>query len=493
MEKVVNSQPSLFMFLGVGLALGTSSFIAVAVQNIFPYIAGSLATSDHHAVWVLTFMVMNWAIGSTLMPWVSARKGLRGAFNLSLFSLIVSSAVCATTSNIWIMLLFRGVQGIGAGIMVPLSQTIFIRYCSPARRILMMSLWTNAMLIPFYIGPFIGGWLATVASWRYIFIFSIPLFMMSMFLSGRKIPNSVRLKKPFDSIGFVLLYGFVVSLQFIIDQGDDSGWFRSGRIDIALFLAITLLIAFIFWQKRAEHALLNLSFLKIRSYWLGLILLCLGWAMFTGWTADIPLWVEKYTGYNGFYGGLLSVPIGATAIPITIFMSRASRWMPINYLAGLSFLVFSTVYASIFLAPQESLHTVILYMALIGIGIGLLFVPMNMLVLSEVSAENLHEASTLANFVRTLSSSMGVGILGGLSYNATGTAYDVLRGHISWFGSVPNTSVGIQFYLHDALLVAATMGINNVIRISAWVCLAAAIVALWLIKTPQTKDDIACE
>lgn len=134
MEKIASSQPSPLMFFGVGLALGTSSFVAVSVQNIFPYIAGSLATSDHHAVWVLTFMVMNWAIGSTLMPWVSARMGLRGAFNLSLFSLLISSVVCATTSNIWIMLLFRGVQGIGAGIMVPLSQTIFIRYCSPERR-----------------------------------------------------------------------------------------------------------------------------------------------------------------------------------------------------------------------------------------------------------------------------------------------------------------------------------------------------------------------
>ncbi|MFA7657207.1 MAG: hypothetical protein WCX89_11155, partial [Acidithiobacillus thiooxidans] len=64
----MNNRPSSLLFFGVGLALATSAFIAVAVQNIFPYLAGSLTTSDHHAVWVLTFMVMNWAVGSTLMP-----------------------------------------------------------------------------------------------------------------------------------------------------------------------------------------------------------------------------------------------------------------------------------------------------------------------------------------------------------------------------------------------------------------------------------------
>ncbi|MBU2752530.1 hypothetical protein HER14_16785 [Acidithiobacillus thiooxidans] len=97
----MNNRPSSLLFFGVGLALATSAFIAVAIQNIFPYLAGSLTTSDHHAVWVLTFMVMNWAVGSTLMPWVSARIGIRGAFNGSVLALIVSSAICASTSNIW--------------------------------------------------------------------------------------------------------------------------------------------------------------------------------------------------------------------------------------------------------------------------------------------------------------------------------------------------------------------------------------------------------
>lgn len=479
----MKNRPSSRLFWGVGLALSTSAFIAVAVQNIFPYLAGSLTTSDHHAVWVLTFMVMNWAVGSTLMPWVSARIGIRGAFNGSVLALIVSSAVCASTSNIWVMLLFRGVQGLGAGILVPLSQTIFIRYSAPDRRSLMMSLWTNAMLIPFYIGPFIGGWLATSVSWRYIFVLSIPLFVLSMWLSGKKIPDSERETKPFDGIGFLMLYGFVVGVQFIIDQGDESGWFRSGHIDMAAGLSFVFLIAFIIRQKRTEHPLLNLSFLKIRSFGLGLLLLCLGWSMFTGWTADIPLWVEKYTGYNGFYGGLLSIPIGVTAIPVTMFMSKASRWVPVNYLAVFAFLVFSAVYASIFLVPQESLQEVIFYMALLGIGIGLLFVPMNMLVLSDIPPQNLHEASTLANFVRTLSSSMGVGILGGLSYNATGTAYAALRDHTSFLATVRQTPMDLLGYQHKALSVAATMGINNVIRISAWICLVAAIIALFSLQS----------
>jgi hypothetical protein len=161
----------------------------------------------------------------------------------------------------------------------------------------------------------------------------------------------------------------------------------------------------------------------------------------------------------------------------------------VKYLAILAFLVFSAVYASIFLVPQESLQEVIFYMALLGVGIGLLFVPMNMLVLSEIPPQNLHEASTLANFVRTLSSSMGVGILGGLSYNATGTAYAALCNHISGFAGVRQTPMDILGYQHKALSVAATMGINNVIRISAWICLVAAIIALFSLQSVSRIAD----
>lgn len=479
----MESKSSWSLFIGVGLALSASSFIAVAVQNIFPYLAGSLTTSDHHAVWVLTFMVMNWAMGTTLMPWVSARFGIRRTFNLSVILLIASSAACATTSNIWIMLVFRGVQGIGAGIMVPLSQTIFIRNSPSERKALMMSLWTNAMLVPFYFGPFIGGWLATDISWRYIFIISIPLFIISIIIAGKKIPDSERLDSPFDWKGFFLLYGFVISLQFIIDQGNESGWFRSSYIDIAALIAIMFIVTFILVERMSMYPLLNLSFLSIRSYWLGLLLLCLGWSIFTGWTADIPLWTERYAGYNGFYGGVLGVSIGITAIPITMLMGKISRHVPLNYLASLAFLAFSSVYAYTFLVPQESLQRVILYMALIGVGIGLLFAPLNMLVLSEVSPHKLHEASTLTNFVRTLSSSMGVGILGGLSYNATGTAYAALGDHISRFPIMGGTTLTFYDIHQKALSIAATMGINNVIRMSAWICLVAAFAAVLFIKS----------
>lgn len=152
METAQSLSKTWPLFAGVGLALGMGSFDGASVQGIFPYVAGGLSTSSDHALWTLTYFIVHWSLGITLMPWTTARFGMRRVFQMAVTVAMVGTVISVATDNLWIMLLSRALQGIAAGLLVPLSQSLFLRH-SPGRFHGPVTIfWSNAMLVPFSSG-----------------------------------------------------------------------------------------------------------------------------------------------------------------------------------------------------------------------------------------------------------------------------------------------------------------------------------------------------
>ncbi|WP_235705385.1 MFS transporter [Acidiphilium iwatense] len=121
------------MTIGVGLGLGLGSFAGGALQSIYPYVAGTLATSSDHALWTLTYFLVHWALGIALMPWFSRKFGLKRLFILCVIMLASSSALAIIAKSLMLMLVARGAQGISAGIWCRHCCSVITRsICTPS-------------------------------------------------------------------------------------------------------------------------------------------------------------------------------------------------------------------------------------------------------------------------------------------------------------------------------------------------------------------------
>lgn len=483
------------LFAGVALALAMGSFDGASVQGIFPYIAGGLSTSNDHALWTLTYFIVHWSLGITLMPWTTQRFGMRRVFQAAVTVATLGTLISATTSNLWIMLLSRALEGIAAGLLVPLSQSLFLRHSPERLHGLVTVFWSNAMLMPFFFGPALGGLLATELGYRSIFLLSLPFWILAFFLGSSGIPRDARDAKDagkkilpsFDGWGFGLLYGGLMSLQIVLDQGEEYGWWHSSFILKMTLLALVFFILFAWRESETTHPLLEIHFLKRRNYWLGLLLLCLGWAMFMGWASILPLWAEEDLGFNGFWASLVLFPIGLGAIPLSTLMDRLRGLLGLRRLASLCFLIFAFAYGHAYLSPMSSLSDLFIPILLIGIGVGMLFVPLTLIILSGLNSAEIPSAATTSNFIRVFSANIGVSLLSVYWSRYSAMAADHLRGQISHFHSDFDFSPATLQHL--ILVKADTLSMDNLLRLSMWICLGAALIAYFFITPPSRLQN----
>lgn len=455
------------------------------MQAIFPYIGGGLSTSGYRALWTLTYFVVHWSLGIALMPWSARRFGRRRLFQGAVALAMSGSLLGALTGNLWVMLVSRGMEGLGAGLLVPLSQSLFLASTPPRRHGLVTVFWSNVMLLPFFIGPAAGGWLAITMGFPWIFGLTIPLWLLAAWLGTRGMPEEphrlASCAPPFDGVGFALLYAGLMSLQVVLDQGEQHGWWYSPFIREASVAAIVCLYLFGWYETRAPHPLLEFRYLAGRNYALGLLLLSLGWALFMGWASILPLWAEEDLGYNGLWGGLLLIPVGLGALPLSAVLDRLRGLFGLRPLASLSFLLLATAYGTLSVHPGSSLADLFWPLVLLGLGVGILFVPLTMIVMSEVAVSAVPQAATTANFLRVFSANLGVSVLAVYWSRGSAQAGNTLTGELSRYGD-PVTQP--QSALQGLLSVEAhTLSLDNLLRVSMWLCLAGAFIA-WVFLVP---------
>jgi len=473
------------LFAGVGLGLALGSFEGASIQAIFPYVAGGLATSSDHALWTLTYFIVNWSLGITLMPWTTARFGMRRVFLAATAIAAAATVLSGTTHNLWIMLLSRTLEGLAAGLLVPLSQSLFLRHSPASKHAMVTVFWSNAMLVPFFFGPAIGGWLATGPGFRWIFWSSLPLWLLAAFLGARAIPTERGdpTLPAFDFSGFALLYAGLMGLQITLDNGEQYGWWHSPLIIQSSLFACIAFLLFAWRESEARHPLLRFHYLRKRNYWLGLLLLCLGWAMFMGWAAALPLWVEQNLGYNGYWGSLVLVPIAIGAIPLSMIMDRLRTLVGLRRLATLCFLLFAASYGSFKLSPSSSLGDTILPMLLMGLAVGSLFVPLTLILLSEVPAAEIPRAATTSNFIRVFSANIGVSLISVYWTRGSALAAAQMRDRLDPYS---HTAWPLWRLQHLLGVEAATLSMNNLLRLCMWIALLAALAAYVFIIPPRS-------
>ncbi len=489
------------MTIGACLGLAAGSFCGGSLQSIYPYVAGRLGTSSSHALWTLTYFLIHWALGIALMPWFARKLGFKRLFLGSMVMLVIGAGMGIASRSLMTMLVARAAQGISSGLLVPLVQTLLLRHFNRRHHTLATALWSNSMLVPFFFGPAFGGWLAVNYNWIDVFWLVIPPAIVAFLLIHFCLPEDPPTEKPppFDLVGLALLWLGLIALQIVLNQGEQFGWFGSPFIQRYSLAAVLLLGCFVIWELTSDAPLLELRFIRNRNFGFGLLLLCLGWSIFVGWTSILPLWTEVDLGYNGWWGGVLLIPLALTAIPVATSMGRIARRVSLRVLAALCFLIFATAFMIAFYNPDVGLPATVPSEFLQGIAVGMLFVPLTMIILSQIPPEDLASASTTSNFIRLASDIIGVTMLQTLWQRHTVAVASLTRDNVNpflvrrWIAHLSDK--GVSHTQAVAMLAsrlqrqAGTWSLDDILRLSAWICLAAAILSLVLLKRPHPQGD----
>src|ERR1700681_3508975 len=221
------------------------------IANVaLPYIAGGMGVSEDEASWVVTTYLVANAIILTASSYLAKRFGRKRFFLISLGLFTLSSLLCGNAPNLNALLLFRILQGVGGGGMVPVAQSILADAFPPAKRGQAFALFGVAVVVAPVVGPTLGGWLSDNISWQWCFLINVPVGVIAMALIALVLrePRAAHAERQsqqghgFDVVGFILIATFLGALEVVLDRGLEDDWFGSPFI---VTLAVISGLAFV--------------------------------------------------------------------------------------------------------------------------------------------------------------------------------------------------------------------------------------------------------
>jgi DHA2 family multidrug resistance protein len=379
---------------------------------------GSLGATLTDVAWVITAYAIANVIVIPMTSWLSQQFGRRNYFVASIIIFTVCSFLCGNASNIWELVAFRFVQGMGGGALLVTAQTIITESYPVAKRGMAQAIYGMGVIVGPTLGPPLGGYLVDNYSWPYIFYINIPLGIIATILAltfVRSPKYGEKLKaNQVDWWGIILLSAFIGSLQFVLEHGQQDDWFNDSTIVTLSVVTVLGLVLFIWRELTYKHPIVNLSVLKDGNLRIGTVMcFILGFGLY-GSTLIIPIYTQSILGWTATDAGLLLIPGSiTTAIMMPFVGNMIQKGVPQGYMVGIGFLVFFffTFMMQTRMTPDTGVEHMYWPLILRGIGLGLLFVPITTLSLSTLKGKHIGEGAAFTGMMRQLGGSFGIAII----------------------------------------------------------------------------------
>ncbi len=396
------------------------TFMAVldaTIVNVgLPKIMMAFGIDVHKVEWVVTAYLLVFAVMLPTSGWLADHFGYKRTYFASLFVFTLGSFLCGLAWNEDVLILFRIIQGAGAGCLMPVGMAIVTRVFPAEKRGLALGFWGVAAAASVSLGPMIGGYLIDNINWQAIFDVNVPVGLMGMFAT-LVIQREYRSEETrrFDFIGFLSVAVFLTALLIALANGSaawNTGGWTSPYILTCFGISLLGLIVFLVTELKTAHPLIDLRLLTNFNFSVANVVLFLfGMGMF-GSTFLLPLYLQNALGYTALQAGMVFLPVGI----IQGIMSPVSGYLTdrinpkIPAIIGILILGFS-LYMNSSLQLSTERGEILLSLYLRGFGFGLLFTPLSTIALSAVPKKKMAQASGLFNVIRQLGGSFGVAIL----------------------------------------------------------------------------------
>ena len=402
--------------------LGTiMTVLDLTVVNVaIPTLASDLGASIPAIQWVMTGYMLAFATVIPLTGWAAERFGARRAWIFALLLFLLGSVLAGAAWSLGSLIAFRVLQGLGAGMILPIGQTILAQAAGPQRMGRVMSVIGVPMLLAPVFGPLLGGAIIGAASWRWIFFINLPVGLAAVVAALRLLPagsgagsrSGARGGLRLDIRGLLLLSPGIAVFLYGMSEAGGHGGFGSPRTSVAVLAGLAL-IGLFFWHAAAQggHALIDVSLLRRRGFGAAAAVNLLLMVALFGSLILIPLYYQQVRHEGAVAIGLLLAPQGlgaALALPLAgrltdRFGARgvASAGM---VLAALGMLAYTQV------GPGTSYLYLSAALLVVGAGVGATVVPSMAAAFQALSRAETPRATSALNVIQRLGGAVGTAL-----------------------------------------------------------------------------------
>lgn len=401
------------MTAGLSMIMLDQTIVTVAL----PTMARDLPLSSGGQQWVVNAYVLAMAAAVALGGRLGAKFGPVTTFRIGVLSFLTASALCGftppgTPGESW-LIAARALQGAGAALMMPVGAAIVMAAFPPAVRGRAMGAYVGISQVSLALGPLLGGTLTEWVTWRAIFWINVPVGVVALYLVRRARPADPA--QPSLTVGpwhVVLLVGSIATTVYALQQSAARTW-TSPYTLLPLSAGLLLTAVFVIGQLRARDPLVQVRLLRHRAFLGNIVVLLATQFGLLPIVLFTSLYAQNLLRYNPVHAGLASL---ALILPLMAGAQIAGRWYDRSgsrppLLTGLALATLGTIIWAARL-PDIAYLSKVPGMALVGLGLGLIFSPVNTDALNRVPAADRTQASGIVQSVRQLGGTLGLAVVG---------------------------------------------------------------------------------
>ncbi len=394
------------------VALFMASMDGQIVNVALSTLSQQFHVSTSSVQWVVTGYLLSLAVLIPASGWFADRFGTKRVLLGSISIFTLASLLCALSTNITELIVFRIMQGIGGGLLTPVGASMLYRAFPPERRASIQPTLGLATIVAPTTAPIIGGYFVTKLSWHWIFLVNLPIGVLSLifgtlFLTEHRESPDAR----FDLSGFLFAGFGLASFIYSLNQGPERGW-GAPVVLVSGIVGIALLVAFIRTELRSDHPMLRLRLFHDKAFRISSTITAFANGAFQGILLLCPLFLQEVKGYTGLAAGL-------TYFPLTVGVMCSAQTVRKTYhhfgprktiSFGLAVMVIMLMVFT-FNAQSASPWQLRIMLFCLGLGVGQSNLPVNISAFANISTADTGHGSAIFNMVRRAAPALAVALL----------------------------------------------------------------------------------
>ena len=401
-----------------------SSIVNVAV----PHLMGSLGVTVEEVTWVLTGFVIATVIVMPLTGFLARMFGQKRVYMTCLVIFIVGSALCGMARSLTLLVIFRIIQGMGAGALQPTEQAILRQTFPLEEQGMAMAVFGMAVVLGPAFGPTLGGYIVDNYSWPWIFYINVPIGIAALVATFLIIPDlRPGRSHGWDFLGTVVATAGLFGIVFGLIEGQRYSWGQIESYPITIpeviGAGVVLLVLFVIWERFQAEPLVPLSLFADRNFavanWLAA---AVSFGMLSTFL-PLTIYLQSVRGFSALVAGLTLAPMSVTSMVVAPFAGRAADRIGGKYILMTGLGLFTVGIATIAnVAGPDSTWINFLVPAIVaGAGIGLTFAPMTTVAMRNIQPQVAGAASAVLNTIRQLGAAIGSAVIGAILQNQLAT------------------------------------------------------------------------
>jgi EmrB/QacA subfamily drug resistance transporter len=407
------------VIIAVMLGMLLAALDQTVVGTAMPRIIVDLNGLQHYA-WVGTAYLLASTASMPIWGKLSDAYGRKRFFIAGMVIFIAGSALCGQSHNMTELILFRALQGIGGGAMMPISQAIIGDIFPPAQRARWTGLLMSVFAVATILGPLLGGWITDNIGWRWAFYVNLPVGIVAVAVGAYALPGHVSLRKHrIDYSGAALLVAAVVPLLLGLSWGGSEYRWSSPQIVGLFVFSAVMWVLFVVRELRAAEPVINPRLFENSIFTVSSLASAIQSAAMFGAIMFLPLFVQGVLGKSATNSGIILMPMMLAAMATAIgggqILSRTGRYK-VLVVCGYGAVVAGAYLLSL-MGVDTSQATLARNMVIMGLGLGIAMSAFTVIVQNQYPTQRLGEVTAGLQFFRQIGSTIGLAVFGTILNN----------------------------------------------------------------------------